>query len=174
MHNYAGGSERAFAELYGRYEPRVFGFLSKRLSPRQKYLASDLFQKTWLNAHSGRKGFDPSKTFSSWIFTIAINTLRDHLSLKEERANKTSLEDAMEPASHHNQEDDLLREHEKKLIHGMIESLPPMQKEVILLCELEGFTSSDAAMMMQLSDGAVRQLLFRARTTLKKMLERDK
>jgi len=170
MLDYAKGSERAFVELYRRFEPRLYGFLIQRLSKKHKQLASDLFQKTWLNVHAGRNGFDPTKKFSSWLFTIAINALRDHLSLKEERIEKSSLEDFPEPTSLQNQENELMKELTKKDLHTVLDQLPPMQREAILLCELEGFSSSEASAMMNLSDGAVRQLLFRARTALKKLL----
>jgi len=168
---YASGNDKAFAELYRRYEARIYGFLVRRLSPRQRNSTSDIFQKTWLKVHTGRKSFDSTKKFSAWIFTIAINALRDHLSLKEEKVSAASLEDVVEPASLTNQETDLMREQLKNNVHTIIEKLPTMQREAVLLCELEGFSSADAANIMNLSDGAVRQLLFRARGMLKTMLQ---
>jgi RNA polymerase sigma-70 factor (ECF subfamily) len=171
MSAYASGNEHAFSELYNRYEPRIYGFLLNRLSLKHKDLCSDLFQKTWLSIHSSRKSFDPTKKFSSWIFTIALNALRDHLSLKAEKAEKTSLEDTLEISSDHNQEQELLAAELRRNIRAVIDQLPATQKEVVLLCELEGFSSADVATMMNLSDGAVRQLLFRARGTIKKIFK---
>ena len=164
---YASGNEGSFGKLYKRYEARLYGFLFSRLSPKLRNLASDVFQKTWLNVHNGRKGFDPSKKFSTWIFTIAINALRDQISLKEERAPIDALDESLPLASESNQEKEFEREELKQKLRKKIDDLPPMQREAVLLYELEGFSSAEVAGIMKLSDGAIRQLLFRARSTIK-------
>lgn len=168
---YASGNETSFGKLYKRYEARLYGFLLGRLSTKHRSLASDVFQKTWLNVHAGRKSFDSTKKFSTWIFTIAINALRDQISLKNEKVQTDSSDDFLVLASNLNQEQDLIREELRQNLHSQIDRLPPMQKEAVLLYDLEGFSSAEVASMMNLSDGAIRQLLFRARNSIKQNLK---
>ena len=67
--------DRAFDELYHRYARRVMGFLMRQLNDSDK--AADLVQDTFLRLWSSRGRYLFDKCFSTWLFSIAYNLLKN-------------------------------------------------------------------------------------------------
>ena len=65
------GSKLAFEILYDRYSLSLFQFFYSRFSNKEK--AEDFLQNTFLTLFQKGETFDPSRKFSSWIYTIAHN-----------------------------------------------------------------------------------------------------
>src|SRR2546430_7208043 len=74
------GYETAFRELVRRYERPVFSLLYRMV--RDRALAEDLAQETFIKVLNGIKSYRPEFKFSSWIFKIANNAAIDHLRRK--------------------------------------------------------------------------------------------
>src|SRR2546423_4731850 len=74
------GHEAAFRELVRRYERPVFSLLYRMV--RDRALAEDLAQETFIKVLNGIKSYRPAFKFSSWIFKIANNAAIDHLRRK--------------------------------------------------------------------------------------------
>jgi RNA polymerase sigma-70 factor (ECF subfamily) len=73
--SYQNGDEQAFAEIMERYEPLIKGFLHKRLKDEER--VQDLTQDTFLRVHRARARYDSRRKFSTWIYTIASNLLKN-------------------------------------------------------------------------------------------------
>src|SRR3970040_1593830 len=71
------GNEPAFRELVRRYERPVFSLLYRMV--RDRSLAEDLAQETFIKVLNGIRSYRPEFKFSSWIFKIANNAAIDHL-----------------------------------------------------------------------------------------------
>ena len=67
--------DRAFDELYHRHARRVMGFLVRQLSDSEK--AADLVQDTFMRLWSSRERYLSDKCFSTWLFSIAYNLLKN-------------------------------------------------------------------------------------------------
>jgi RNA polymerase sigma-70 factor, ECF subfamily len=80
---YTDGSEDGFRVLMERYEPRIQGFLRKRLNDEER--VADLTQDTFLRIHRARASYDPSRKFSTWIHTIANNLLKNEFRNRSRR-----------------------------------------------------------------------------------------
>ena len=72
---YTDGDADGFRVLVERYEPRIQGFLRKRLNDEER--VQDLTQDTFLRIHRARESYDPARKFSTWIHTIANNLLKN-------------------------------------------------------------------------------------------------
>lgn len=73
----ARSDEQAFLELYNRYYPKLFGYLL--IQSKQKELAEDIVQETFLKAIQGLKSYEyRGASFGAWLFTIAKNTLTSY------------------------------------------------------------------------------------------------
>src|SRR5215210_668715 len=72
---YQAGNDEAFREIVRRYEPSIKGFLHKRLKDDER--VQDLTQDTFLRVHRARDRYDASRKFSTWIYTIASNLLKN-------------------------------------------------------------------------------------------------
>src|SRR5947208_9764298 len=71
------GHDAAFRELVRRYERPLFSLLYRMV--RDRALAEDLAQETFIKVLNGIKSYRPEFKFSSWIFKIANNAAIDHL-----------------------------------------------------------------------------------------------
>src|SRR5881396_4437231 len=71
------GHEAAFRELVRRYERPLFSLLYRMV--RDRALAEDLAQETFIKVLNGIGSYNPQFKFSSWIFKIANNAAIDHL-----------------------------------------------------------------------------------------------
>ena len=172
MMEYCRGSESAFLSLYNRFHGKLYGFLSLRLGQKKVHLLDELFQKTWLKVHIGRSSFDDTQKFSTWLFTIAMNNLRDEVGRASEKLphdevtdNLTSEVPSVEELFH--------RTHLLTRLKSAIWELPEMQREAILLIDSEGMPSKEAALIIGVSDAAIRQILFRGRHSLRKKFEAE-
>jgi RNA polymerase sigma-70 factor (ECF subfamily) len=71
------GQTEAFALLVDHYKGPVFNLAYRMTGSRQD--AEDLTQETFLKAFLGLKRFDRQRRFFPWLFTVAVNTVRNHL-----------------------------------------------------------------------------------------------
>ncbi len=172
MTEYASGrSAAAFSELYRRYESRLYGFFLRRLSAKNRTVASDLFQKTWLKVHGARARFDGDQKFSTWVFSIALNTLRD-----EWRTSRVTEElgDASEAESVPVSDD---AEHRLDLkqdlsrLESALSRIPEIQRDALILVEWEGFSSKELAQALGISEVAARQTVSRARKKVRLLMK---
>lgn len=176
MKSYAAGNVAAFHALFARFKGKIYGFLFRRLGSSNKALTEDLFQLTWLKVHQNRDEFDSEKKFSTWIFTIAQNSMLDHL---KKASTRYETGEEVEFSVHADVEEagaekKLLRLESEKHLEWAIAQLPENMKDAIVLCELEELPSKEAAKILGRSDNAVRQSLFKGRKLLRELLTEDR
>lgn len=73
----ADGDERAFRELHNRYRDRLMSFAYGKVGDRER--AEEIIQETFVRVYRHLHGFDRSKKFSTWVFTITSNLLKNEL-----------------------------------------------------------------------------------------------
>ena len=73
----AGGDQQAFEYLFTRYRESIERLFEQRLN--DKDTASDLLQETFIKVYLHLDNYSKSFTFGQWVYTIARNTLIDHL-----------------------------------------------------------------------------------------------
>lgn len=84
-----GRDTRAFDELYGRYSRRLYGYLYRMLGG-DVARAEELLQDVFLKVFEQASAFDPSRTFSAWVFAVAANSCRNEYRHRDvvERAHR--------------------------------------------------------------------------------------
>ena len=175
------GYERAFRELIRRYQRPVFSLIYRMVRDRE--LAEDLAQETFVKVLNALDRYRPEYKFSSWIFKIANNTAIDHLRRKE--LDTLSLEggpDATTPdrvsattLQIGDRSETPLEELEARELGSAIEraigKLRPEYRACIILREVEGRPYDEIAEILGLPLGTVKTYIHRARTELKMMLQ---
>ena len=171
MVQYCHGNKESFTELYLRYREKLIGFFNRRL-PQKKEMALDLSQITWLKVHKSRQSYDSSKKFSNWLFSIALNSLRD---LMREPKIESELRDSDEHENlSHTSELNLEIREQLEHLQKFILQLKPLTRDLILLSDYEGFSSQEIAAMFGMKDATVRQSLSRARAELREAIQQRK
>jgi len=160
-------SVTAFRTLFERYEKPLFKYLNGKASRLGTSVIEDLFQKTWLKVHEKRQSYDSTYKFSSWLYTIALNNLRDYIDL-----SSVKLEVDVDDFSQYSlpavdAEAQLEAKLDIERVNLAAQDLSTVQREVLTLVEIEGLPISEAAAKLSISQDAVRQHLSRAKKKLR-------
>ena len=143
----AGGDERAFASLYDRYGPILFGLLLRILHSRAE--AEDVLQEVFLQVWQQARSFDAARGRAfTWLVTLARSRAIDRLRALDsrERAARRSAEDAPPQGEGEEAADDAaLREERAGVVREALAELPEEQRQVLLLAYLEGMSQSEIA-----------------------------
>ncbi|MFQ5917982.1 MAG: RNA polymerase sigma factor [Candidatus Binatia bacterium] len=179
---YRDGDEEAFTLLFERFELRIFNYFLRHIGSRS--LAEDLLQNTFLKLHRSRKSYQPSAAFSTWIFTIASNLLKDAARVEKRREGIVELEEAreriatgsspLEPLSMPRQQNPEVETGQREIadyVRQAVQSLPLDQREVIILAKYEGFKYEEIAEILNLTPGALKVKAHRAMKTLERVLK---
>jgi RNA polymerase sigma-70 factor (ECF subfamily) len=173
------GSYEAFEELVNRYEKKIYRLgLNLTGNPED---AEDMLQETFLKAFEHLPDFREDARFYTWIVRIAINQglmkLRKRRSSKEVQMEDISNDDGevipREFADwRRNPEQELERTELETILQNAARALPMTFRTVFFLRDVEGLSTEETAEMLNLSEGAVKARLFRARLRLREELSK--
>lgn len=171
------GREVAYRELVRRYERPVFALVYRMVRDRE--LAEDLAQETFVKALNAIESYRPEFKFSSWIFKIANNAAIDHLRRREldtlslDGSPHAETPEAMQATALQigaRQESPLDAVEAKELggaIEAAIGGLRPEYRSCILLRHVEGRAYEEIAEILDLPLGTVKTYIHRARNELR-------
>lgn len=174
------GDTRRFQELVQRYEQKLYTF-GRRMC-RGESDAEDLVQDTFLNVYRYLKDFRYETKFKNWLYRVAANTaLKKRRRSKfapepelplEELAEGESLAASVEvPGWARLPLEQLLNEELLGILHQAIWSLPEKYRIVVVLRDIEEFSTEDTAQILSLSPANVKVRLHRARLFLRDKLK---
>lgn len=154
------GQDRAFEVLVARYREPLHRFCARVLSPGR---AEDAVQQTFINAYAAMKADEAKLNFKPWLYRIARNTSIDAL-----RQSGWGDEE-LDPDGGVSEDPESAVERRQELAGAVaaLQALPERQRDAVVLRELEGRSYEDIAVRLGVTDGAVRQLLYRARSSLR-------
>jgi RNA polymerase sigma-70 factor (ECF subfamily) len=190
------GDERAFAELVDRHSAAMLRVAMAYVPSRAA--AEEVVQETWIAVLRGIRGFEGRSSLKTWIFRILTNLAmrggaRERRSMPfsaladaESTGEPTVDPDRFLPADHPlfpghwslmptrwpTPEEGLLAGETRDLIAAAIAELPPAQRTVIALRDVEGWSSEEVVEALQISAGNQRILLHRARSHVRNAIER--
>ena len=165
------GDKKAFNLLVVRYQNRVAGLLTRYVSRDD---IPDIVQESFIKAYRSLESFRGESAFYTWLYRIAVNTAKNHLTALGRRPPKEDIlaEDAesfdvgVQLRESDTPENVVLSEELKRVVFETIENLPEELKTAITLRELEGLSYEEIAEVMQCPVGTVRSRIFRAREAI--------
>ena len=155
-----------FADLYELNFERVYAYVIKRVQDRAE--SEDLTAEVFHQALANLKRFEwRGIPFAAWLFRIAANLISD----RWQRSGREVTDDsAVESARVSPVE---IEEVERRAtLFRLVETLPAEQKRVVVLRFVEQKSIREVASAIRKTEGAVKQLQFRALSTLKARMER--
>lgn len=152
----------AFDELLARYGPRVYAFCC-RLAGAEA--AEDLAQEVWLAVYRALPKFRGQSKPTTWLFGIAV---RVHGKQRRRRRVETVTEQAAAELADGDPAPDqrLLADELAAKVREAIDRLPPGQREVVHLRQLEGLAYAEIAEVLKIPVGTVRSRLHHGMSTL--------
>lgn len=173
------GSYEAFEDLVNRYEKKIYRLgLNLTGNPED---AEDILQETFLKAFEHLSDFREDSRFYTWIVRIAIN--QGLMKLRKRRGSKeVQIEDGENDDGEiiprdfadwrPNPEQELQRTELETILQNAARSLPTTFRTVFFLRDVEGLSTEETAELLNLSEGAVKARLFRARLRLREELSK--
>lgn len=174
------GQVDKFHELVKRYEQRLYNFSLRMCHDHSD--AEDMVQDTFLNVFKYLKDFRYETKFKNWLYKVAASTC-----IKKRRRSKFAPEkelslDEFRPADEAEAAETvpewtlmplekLLNEELSSAIHRGIISIPKKYRMVIVLRDIEGFSTAETAEILNLSPANVKVRLHRARLYLRDKLK---
>jgi RNA polymerase sigma-70 factor (ECF subfamily) len=164
------GHTAEFTHLVKAYETSVFRIVMGFV--HQKEDAEDITQEVFVKAFQSLDRFAGRSSFSTWLYRIAIHTSLNELKRRKRRTLWSMAADMLQlPSTNKNPEQALAEKTEQDEIRKAIDRLPEKQRMAFILSRYEELPQRDVALIMEISEGAVEQLLLRARDNLKKTLQ---
>jgi RNA polymerase sigma-70 factor (ECF subfamily) len=177
------GDERAFMALVCRHQAALVR-LARTYVPSNA-VAEEVTQDAWLAVLRGLADFEGRSTFRTWLFQILVNRARS-TGVREHRsvavgdtgpvvdASRFDASGAwMSPPQHWVEDSDerLAAESFAGPIRAALDGLPPRQREVVLLRDVDGLSAEEVRDVLQISEANQRVLLHRGRSGLRGALE---
>lgn len=163
----AGGDDEAFRQIVQRYQHRVYRTALAMTGNETQ--AEDLTQEVFVKLYRNLHRFQRRSKFSTWFYRLSMNTLHSCLRSRKYRwlARETPPERADSAAGPRT----LAREQEDRArIVREIMRLPRLYREVISLVFLQGCSYEEAAEVLDIPLGTMKNRLFRARKLLQERL----
>ena len=151
-----------FAAFYEQYLPKVYRYISYRIT--DVHTAEDLTSAVFEKAITKFKSYSPQKAqFSTWIFTIARNTLIDHYRVSH-KTQTVALEDPMvaQQAEETTFEETSDRAEDLRILNNSLALLSKPEQEIISLKFGAEMTNRQIAGLLSLSESNVGVILYRA------------
>jgi len=154
-----------FADLYEINFERVYAYIVKRVQDRAE--TEDLTAEVFHQALANIKRFEwRGIPFSAWLFRIAANLISDRWQRSgREVTDDTALELAQATAG------EIEEVEQRATLFRLVETLPSEQKRVVVLRFVDQKSIKEVATEIRKTEGAVKQLQFRALSTLRARME---
>lgn len=166
------GDAEAFGQLYDHYVSGIFRFIYYRVG--SKPLAEDLTSETFVRGLRAIQRFNwQGKDFGAWLTTIARNLITDHFKSSRSRLEIVSDDVPEGRATAASPEEDVLSLISNEMLFEAVNSLPPEQRDCVLMRFIQGMSIAQTAAAMDRSEGAIKQLQLRAVRSLAKRVPGD-
>jgi RNA polymerase sigma-70 factor, ECF subfamily len=173
------GDAKAFNELVGRYERKIFRLAQHVTQNRED--AEDVLQETFLKAYEHLDQFKGDSKFYTWIVRIAVNQAL--MKLRHRKSDRSvSLDETIDTgedtvvreiaAWDENPEQRYSREEINQILEGAVQDLAAPYRSVFVLRDMEELSTEETAEALGLSVPAVKSRLLRARLQLREKLTR--
>lgn len=162
---WAGGDASAFERLYRRHKDSLYRYFLRHVRPPD--LAGEAFQDVWQKVIQSRDRYRADAPFAAWLYTLAHHRLMDHY--RSQRPNDEMPEDLAAPARDEPEQRTEQSQQSYRLL-AALQTLPPEQREIIVLREEQDFTLDAIAALQGVGRETVKSRLRYALAKLREVL----
>ncbi len=163
------GDDTGIVEIVGEFKDGLILYLNGYV--RNISIAEELAEDTFFRLITRRPRFLGKSSFKVWLYAIGRNVAVDYI---RRNAKLLSMEDAEKYLQdEQNLEQSYIKEERKIQLHRAMSQLVMEYRNVLYLVYFEGFSSREAATVLKKSDRQMKNLLYRAKQSLKSKLEKE-
>lgn len=160
-----------FNQLFCEHGSRLHRFVTRRIG--NETAAADITQQAFIEASNAYANFRGDSKLSTWLYGIALNLIRNHLSRAPEQrysfVDETALTNHMCLSPNPQQ---ILEERQvMAVLMSALESLPDSVREILQLAAVENLSYEEIAQTLKVPMGTVRSRLSRARSMLRQRMK---
>ena len=161
------GDQQAFEYLFTRYREALMRLFEQRLD--DKTVASDLLQETFIKVYLHLDSYSKNFTFGQWIYTIARNTLVDHL---RRRSNDLSIDERFRApqATTPSPEESVIINQSRNHFYSAINELSAEYREIIEMRFLEEYSYEEIAEKLGRPINTIKTQIRRAKAAVCKLI----
>lgn len=159
------GNSQAFGSLVELYQRPVYNLCYRMLGNAED--AEDAAQETFFRAYKSLKRYDQTRSFSTWLLSIAAHYCIDQI--RRRRFQVVSVEDLPYqdiPDSEPGIESSFTRKEERQRIRAVLDALEPIDRAAVVMYYWYDFSYDEIAEALSLTNSAVKSRLHRARRTM--------
>ncbi|MBO5890141.1 MAG: RNA polymerase sigma factor [Alistipes sp.] len=163
----SAGDQQAFEYLFARYKDALMRLFEQRLD--EKTMASDLLQETFIKVYLHINDYSKAFTFGQWVYSIARNTLVDHLRRK---SGDVLLDERFRAplATTPSPEESVIINQTRAHFYNALEELSPEYRQVIEMRFIEEYSYEEIAEKLGRPLNTIKTQIRRARATICKMI----
>lgn len=164
------GDRDAFEELVRRYADHLFAVVVRLVSSPEE--AEEVTQEAFIRAWRGIRGFKGDARFFTWLYRIGVNEARRRGQRRAPDVAASIDEHGIDPADPR-PAPDLQAEHEdlRAALERAVRALEPGYRAPLILRDVEGLSTTEAAAIMGLREAAFKSRLHRARLAVRNAVE---
>jgi RNA polymerase sigma-70 factor (ECF subfamily) len=166
-----GGDRAAFEELVRRHADRLYAIVLRFVADSSE--AQEVIQEAFLRAWRSIDRFEGRSRFFTWLYRIGINEAKRRAG-RQPHVTLVSLDDEPIPEAPDWSDAPEARVRQadlRRLLEQTIRTLPIEYRAPLILRDVEGLTTSEAAEVMELSEAAFKSRLHRARLVVRRVLD---
>ena len=164
------GDDAAFEHLFNRYRDAIHRLFVQRLGGSADN-ADDLLQETFIKVYLRLERYNADYTFGQWVYTIARNTLIDHIRRRQEEL-PIDERFSSPPSPTPTPEESVIRLQQRTQIEHCLESLPERYGRLIRMRFLEEYSYEEIAERLEMPLGTVKTQIHRARERMCELIRR--
>ncbi len=165
------GDDKGIVEIVRDYKDGLILFLNGYV--RNIHTAEELAEDTFFRIMIKKPRFSERSSFKSWLYGIGRNVAVDHIR-KSRKSAAISAEDAENYLSdEYDLERSYIKEEQRISVHRALKKLPQDYRQIIWLVFFEGLSNEESAAVMKKNSRQIRNLLYRAKLSLKSELEKE-
>jgi RNA polymerase sigma-70 factor (ECF subfamily) len=154
------GDVDAYEVLVRRHRDRIYRLALRMLGDRHD--AEDIAQDVVIQVWTALAGFTGASSFTTWLYRIVVNRCLNQI--RRSRSTRPMLDSDPPPVV--GAEDMVIARQRARAVMEAVAALPPDQRAVVVLHQLEGLSYREVAAVVNISEDAVRGRLHRARVSL--------
>ncbi len=164
MSAHCSGDPDAFGELFRRHRDRMWALAVR--TTRDPEMAADAVQEAFLSAFRRADSFRGEAEVTTWLHRIVVNSCLDRLRRVKPVANmpEADLSTLADPHDHHHSVEVRLD------VHAALEQLPEGQRMALVLVDMHGLSTAEAAEVLDVAEGTIKSRCSRGRAAMVPLL----
>ena len=169
-HRFLAGDDEGLHEIICEYRTGLILYLNSFV--QNIHTAEELTEDTFAELAIRCPKFSEKSSFKTWLYAIGRNITAKYFR-KHTKLSVVPLEEQDNHADEENIEGDYIKSEQKRTVHKAMHRLKLEYRQILYLSYFEGFSNSEAAIIMHKSNKQIKALLYNAKKALKTELERS-